>query len=409
MKTKKLLSGILALIMIFSMSINAFALTESSGVYESGGSESVPVTLNVAPAIFSVTVPSVLPVSVTADGEVVCAESGEARIINYSHGAVKVTNLEIDAINGWETVDFDNANMHKVPLNSRLFAFTINDEKTTGADAITFDTANFPVLDGANDTNSDELVINYDALVAPQNAAVVDMDIANIIFTIGWEINIFASLPEAGKTAEEYTWEEIGLIIDAGKAEEYFDIGDTKTVTTSDGEEIIMEIIAFNTDDKADGSGKATITWISKYNLGLHAMTNTGNNEGGWENSYMRSWLRETIYPSFPTELQNIIVPVTKAYARSGGASGPGYITNTCTDTLWIPSSGEVFGSREANSIRYSYFEDAANRHRAYNYTYSWWLRTAYSTANFYTVTSNGEYSNSNGDYEYIVVLGFCT
>ena len=187
MKTKKLLSGILALIMIFSMSINAFALTESSGVYESGGSESVPVTLNVAPAIFSVTVPSVLPVSVTADGEVVCAESGEARIINYSHGAVKVTNLEIDAINGWETVDFDNANMHKVPLNSRLFAFTINNEKTTGADTITFDESNFPVLDGANDTDSDELVIDYDALIAPQNAAVVDMDIANIVFTIAWE------------------------------------------------------------------------------------------------------------------------------------------------------------------------------------------------------------------------------
>ena len=187
MKSKKLLSTILALVMVASLSTTAFALTEAPGVYESGGNESVPVTLNVAPAIFSVTVPSVLPVSVTADGEVVCAESGEARIINYSHGAVKVTNLEIDAINGWETVDFDNANMHKVAVNSRLFAFTINDEKTTGADAITFDAANFPVLDGYNDTDSDELVIDYDALIAPQNAAVVDMDIANIVFTIAWE------------------------------------------------------------------------------------------------------------------------------------------------------------------------------------------------------------------------------
>ena len=184
---KKVLSSLLAVGMLASMGTTAFADAPGPGVYESGGNESVPVTLNVAPAIFSVTVPSVLPVSVTADGEVVCAESGEARIINYSHGAVKVTNLEIDAINGWETVDFDNANMHKVAVNSRLFAFTINDEKTTGADAITFDTANFPVLDGANDTDSDELVIDYDALIAPQNAAVVDMDIANIVFTIAWE------------------------------------------------------------------------------------------------------------------------------------------------------------------------------------------------------------------------------
>ena len=184
---KKVLSSLLAVGMLASMGTTAFADAPGPGVYESGGNESVPVTLNVEPAIFSVTVPSVLPVSVTADGEVVCAESGEARIINYSHGAVKVTNLEIDAINGWETVDFDNANMHKVPLNSRLFAFTINNEKTTGADAITFDTANFPVLDGANDTDSDELVIDYDALIAPQNAAVVNMDIANIVFTIAWE------------------------------------------------------------------------------------------------------------------------------------------------------------------------------------------------------------------------------
>ena len=187
MKTKKLLSIILALVMAFSLSTTAFAAWAPPSIDESGGNESVPVTLNVEPAIFSVTVPSVLPVSVTADGEVVCAESGEARIINYSHGAVKVTNLEIDAINGWETVDFDNANMHKVAVNSRLFAFTINEEKTTGADAITFDEANFPVLDGANDTDSDELVIDYDALVAPQNAAISDIDIANIVFTIAWE------------------------------------------------------------------------------------------------------------------------------------------------------------------------------------------------------------------------------
>ena len=187
MKSKKLISSLLAISMLASLSTAAFAEMGPPSIDESGGNESVPVTLNVEPAIFSVTVPSVLPVSVTADGEVVCAESGEARIINHSHGAVKVTNLEIDAINGWETVDFDNANMHKAQVNSRLFAFTINNEKTTGADAITFDTANFPVLDGANDTDSDELVIDYDALIAPQNAAVVDMDIANIVFTIAWE------------------------------------------------------------------------------------------------------------------------------------------------------------------------------------------------------------------------------
>ena len=258
MKTKKLLSTILALVMLASMATTTFAVTAAPGVYESGGNESVPVTLNVAPAIFSVTVPSVLPVSVTADGEVVCAESGEARIINYSHGAVKVTNLEIDAINGWETVDYDSAEMHKVAVNSRLFAFTINEEKTTGADAITFDTANFPVLDGANDTDSDELVIDYDALIAPQNAAVVDMDIANIVFTIAWEetspefyINHDGELMifyfEPGMTWKEWFTSEYntGTAADCWPVENGYSSGIEFYVNDEDG----LEYLACNGDE----------------------------------------------------------------------------------------------------------------------------------------------------------------
>ena len=109
-----------------------------------------------------------------------------------------------------------------------------------------------------------------------------------------------------------------------------------------------MQIAAFNTDDKADGSGKAKVTLIAKELLKTTHRMNPGNSNdtegtgtiGGWEKSEMRTYLNDTIKPLIPTAVKNRIVEVTKtqdSYNTSGTK-----VIQTTTDDIWIPSKPEI-------------------------------------------------------------------
>ena len=135
---------------------------------------------------FSVTVPTSLHVSVDANGEVTVAT--DAKIINNSFGAVKVTDLQIAATGGWALVDYDSADMTAEKVNTKKMAMTINGEKTTGADAISFTAANWDRMEGKNATDSDELAITYDAKVPAQSAAIDGSTVANVTFTVAWDL-----------------------------------------------------------------------------------------------------------------------------------------------------------------------------------------------------------------------------
>ena len=181
---KKVLSGLMAAAMLASMSTAAFA----EEITTAGEGGTTPVTLTTEAAVFSVTVPTVLPIHVDKDGNVTCAQDGVAKIVNNSHGSVEVTNIEIFGKNGWETANYDTVDMTKVQVGTKLLAFMVNGEKTTGADTNTFTASNHDVSNGANAADDlDEMVITYDAIVAPQAAALTDAEVANVVFTIGWD------------------------------------------------------------------------------------------------------------------------------------------------------------------------------------------------------------------------------
>ena len=181
MKKSRILTGVLSLVMVFSMVIPAFAVD----VDTDGGTGSVPVELTAEAATFSVTVPTALPINVAADGTVTTAN--DAKIINNSHGAVKVTNMTIAGQNSWVVIHYDSANMAAEKVDSKKVAMTINGDKTTGADAITFTESNFPKMDGANAADTDELAITYDAKVPAQATELSNVTVSNVVFTIGWD------------------------------------------------------------------------------------------------------------------------------------------------------------------------------------------------------------------------------
>ena len=181
MKKSKFACGLLACGLVAAMTVPAFALDISAA----DGSQAVPAVLTADAATFSVTVPTSLPITVNATGVVTTAEN--AKIVNNSHGAVKVSNMSIAGAGGWATVDYDSANMAAEKVGAKKLAMTVNKDKTTGADQISFTADNFPKMDGKNDADTDELKLTYNAKIPAQANALSNETVANVTFVVGWD------------------------------------------------------------------------------------------------------------------------------------------------------------------------------------------------------------------------------
>lgn len=175
---KFLCSALSALMMVSAVAPVAAQANEIN----TPGTGSSTVVLDVDAPTFSVTVPTGLPIYVDADGVVTTANN--VYITNGGHGSVTVTGVAITAKNDWSTVDVAK-DLSNVPVNTQEFSMTINNETTTGANAITFDQENWPAIAAANDGDTDQFHLVYDADVAPQTDA-LNKDIADVVFTIGW-------------------------------------------------------------------------------------------------------------------------------------------------------------------------------------------------------------------------------
>lgn len=230
-----------------------------------------------------------------------------------------------------------------------------------------------------------------------------------------------AGLPEKGKAAEEYTWEELSAIAKANKANEYFALGDTKTFTTTEGQEVVMEMIAFNADEKPDGS-KAGITWISKDLVAYRAMNpnygteNYGERPYGWGGSELREWMQGEFFATLPVGLQNAISPVNKVYSDPTF-----YEAIWVVDSVWIPSLYELMGESYCNDKFGPTYAERFPTAQSFIKTfegvpYFWWSRSAnvsgstgnvayfgWGSSGYQTYSSSYNGSTSNG-----VVLCFC-
>jgi hypothetical protein len=221
------------------------------------------------------------------------------------------------------------------------------------------------------------------------------------------------NLPAIGISVQDCTWEEIKAIGDSGKASEYFNIGDVKTITLLNGDSIDMQIAAFNTDTISNTSDVAPITWISKHVNYNQAMNNSDTNKNGWKESVLRTWLYDYVLESMlPSDLTSVIINVDKTYYDYTTKS-----TLECSDVIWIPSYLEVFGEmyNESHGVYYSeYFKDSNSRIKG---TYDgatgeeWWLRTADSAASqyFLYVKTSGTCGATAARLPKKIVFGFCT
>lgn len=259
-----------------------------------------------------------------------------------------------------------------------------------------------------------------------------------------------------GTALNDMTWEQIRAISDAGKAADYFNLGDTKTITingnvgnfTFSNYTVDAFIIGFNHNSAKEGAkrihfqiGKTTsgtdIAFCdSNYNnagSGQGFRMNLSNtNSGGWNGSYSRNTLlgnsgtptappANSFMAALPADLRAVMKPVTKYTDNSGGGSNTSGAVTATTDYLFFLAEFEVQGARSyANKYEQNYqaqydYYKAGNskvkyRHDATDTAVYYWCRSAgFGDSYFFCrVNTDGSASNYGASMSYGLAPCFC-
>lgn len=142
------------------------------------------------------------------------------------------------------------------------------------------------------------------------------------------------------------SWAVISSNVANGTYKEKYPLGVLQRVVLSysDGtsEEVDMELVGYDTDATSDGK-TAGMTFMSKNVLKTtHEMSDSQLlNNAGWDKSEMRKYLMNTILPSIPSDIRNVIVPVVKK-TSSGGSNTENVKIVESVDSIWVPSLIEL-------------------------------------------------------------------
>ena len=213
-----------------------------------------------------------------------------------------------------------------------------------------------------------------------------------------------------GDNLNDTDWADIDICGRLGMAQQFFKVGDSKTVNIG-GTNYEVQIIGFNHDDKVSG-GKAAYSFQLVDCLNQTQQMNTGNtNTGGWNGSAMRG--RMSTYKSqLPAALRNVIKTVKKKSGTGGGSSSGTQQTN---DDLFLLSEIEIFGtttySVAGEGTQYEWYKAGNSRIKKVNGSANdWWERSPGSgnTSYFCYVNSSGNANRSSAADSRGVSFGFC-
>lgn len=213
---------------------------------------------------------------------------------------------------------------------------------------------------------------------------------------------------------EEYSWSEISRIAGAGKARDYFKVGDRKTFTLNE-KEYTVKILDF--DDES-----------SQIVFGMEGRLEKSYSMGGttWKNSSMRNDTLKTIYSQLSNDLQNVIKIVNK---KSITSNGQVLMTD---DKLWLLGLAEIYSEKAldestsaiVNDVGSDIYKQEGNQYEYFKnligdslpetviddlYKGQWWLRTQFTASPWasylafvYNITSQ------NADSDLGVSFCFC-
>ena len=256
-------------------------------------------------------------------------------------------------------------------------------------------------------------------------------------------------------TLDSNSWATIKAVSDAGKGDNYWDVGDTRNIVINGnvGESVYKNItiaafiIGFNHNSIIEGNNKIhfQIGKISNKLIGLcdgrygssvsgsgyFSMNTYRTNAGGWNDSYMRKTLlgnsgtpssppSNSLLAAISADLRAVMKDVRKFTDNTGGgADHVSYVTGT-TDYLFLLAEFEYHGSRTyANSAeknyqkQYDYYKagnsKVHNRFENPESAVNAWTRSAYAGTNdsFCLVSTDGTPSYTDADRSWALAPGF--
>ena len=128
--------------------------------------------------VFSVTIPTVLPLRVDESGEVYATE---ASISNHSSGIVKISSVTLTGQNGWSIVPY-STNMASEKVDAKLVGLSLNHIETMAAGL----TETLTLGEGWRILREDTLALRYDAVVSALSQPVTDEAILSAVFVVEW-------------------------------------------------------------------------------------------------------------------------------------------------------------------------------------------------------------------------------
>ena len=261
----------------------------------------------------------------------------------------------------------------------------------------------------------------YNAALGMWALTVTDYDTRNIDTT---------GVPAEQKTLENCTWEEIAAISANGWYDDntgmwctgdvsdpvgWFEVGDEKEVTLTDGTTITLQIYGFAHDEVGAGM-KAGITFGLKNAMPMRSLMNTSDtNRGGWRESFMRNNTIAGVYELLPQEVKDVLLTVRKKTTKGSYDQD----VEVTYDKVFLFSAYEVDSSADyvyrQEGTTYPIFTDETSRIKTLGEEQDaspvwWWLRSPNGNDrhDFRYVTDSGWSGKTDAYRGGGVVFGFC-
>lgn len=217
-----------------------------------------------------------------------------------------------------------------------------------------------------------------------------------------------------GDTLNDTTWDNIAIVSKLGKAQDYWKVGDTKTVAVN-GVNYQFQIIGFDHDTLTTKDGtrtKAGITFQMVDCLNTtYSMNGSNTNVNGWRGSTMRTSTMATLLNQLSSDLKSVLKFVNKVTSVGNSSSG----LETTSDKLFLLSEIEVFGATQysyaGEGKQYEYYTAGNSTIKKVNGSAnSWWERSPRSgdTGYFCRVYNAGGAGANSASYSGGVSFGFC-
>ena len=177
----------------------------------------------------------------------------------------------------------------------------------------------------------EEAKITHYTLTYPSGITVVDGK-------VGDEIE---QIPEP-KSFSEDSWATIAANVRAGNLSKY-KVGDTKTIELEGFGTHTVRIANTSTPSKCNNPdfSQTACGFVIEFAdiITDYYMNEEETNEGGWEDSDMRSYVNNTILNSFPSDLKDLIIDTKVVSGYNAEWDSSNFVT---TDKLYLLATGEI-------------------------------------------------------------------